>query len=84
MTKTYARYYFDTIQDNVISYQTKRFLEWINKVENIVYNKIHFGLLDLPDEDYMLYFESGCLVTTMAQKIINDFKAYSKFLGIHE
>ena len=33
------------------------FVNWINKVENKVLNRFGFNLLDLPDEDYMLYFE---------------------------
>lgn len=84
MVKTYARNYFDNMKGGMISRETTRFLSWIDEVERIVYAKIHTNLLDLPDEDYMVYFEKNTPPEIIAQKIINDFESFSSFLGIHK
>lgn len=81
MVKTYARNYFDNMKGGMISRETTRFLNWVDEVERIVYAKTHTSLLDLPDEDYMVYFEKNTPPEIMAQRIIKDFDAFSLFLG---
>ena len=49
----------------------KKFVNWINKVEKSVLEKFGFELLELPDEDYMLYFENKYSPSDMV-KIIQD------------
>lgn len=84
MVKTYALHYFDNMIGGMISRETTRFLSWVDEVERLVYAKIHTGLLDLPDEDYMVYFEKNTPPEIMAQRIIKDFDACSLFLGINK
>lgn len=84
MVKTYARNYFDNMKGGMISRETTRFLNWVDEVERIVYAKTHTSLLDLPDEDYMVYFEKNTPSEIMAQRIIKDFDTFSLFLGIHK
>lgn len=33
------------------------FIMWIDKIEKYIFNKYQIYLLDLPDEDYMGYYE---------------------------
>jgi hypothetical protein len=72
------------MRGGMISRDTTRFLSWVDEVERIVYARIHVGLLDLPDEDYMVHFENNTPPEIMAQRIIKDFNACSLFLGINK
>ena len=36
----------------------QQFLSWISRVEKVIQKKLSMNLTDLPDEDYMEYFES--------------------------
>jgi hypothetical protein len=42
---------------NRVSKPDKKFVSWIEKVENKISNMLQVTLLDLPDEDYTRYFE---------------------------
>jgi hypothetical protein len=50
----YVRWYLNKEQEPNI-----RFINWISKVEYKIKQEFGYELLDLPDEDYMLYFESS-------------------------
>lgn len=50
------------------------FVDWINKVERIVNNKIGFLLLDLPDENYMMNYTNKSSYINMAKHIIHQYK----------
>lgn len=45
------------------------FLKWIEQVEKKVIAKYGFTLIDIPDEDYMLYYEQKYSSDTMVQII---------------
>ena len=49
-----------------------KFANWMNKVESKIKNKFNFELLDLPDEDYMMYFESLYTPNQMVQIILES------------
>ncbi len=49
---TYVHWYLNSQTD--INY---KFANWINKVEKQIMSKLNLTLLDLPDEDYMIFFE---------------------------
>lgn len=57
----------------------KKFVKWINTVEGIVLKKIGFTLSDIPDEDYMLNYESQIKPNDMAQYIIKQYDLYSNY-----
>jgi len=58
-----------------VSKQTpdKKFIEWINKIEDFVENVTELKLLELPDEDYMNEFEKGTSWQVYDYAIVNDF-----------
>jgi hypothetical protein len=53
-------------------YPNKKFVHWINKVEKIVHATSHMYLLDLPDNMYMVNFESGMSSVMMAKEVLDD------------
>ncbi len=46
-----------------------RFVQWINKVEQAIYNKFSLNLLDIPDHPYMESFENGLTPRQMVEQI---------------
>ncbi len=64
MPSTYVEYYLSNIQEI-----DNKFLIWISKVEKIIYSKLQMSLIDLPDEDYMYYFENNFGPREMVQII---------------
>jgi len=48
------------------------FFKWIQEIENKVNQTYHLTLLDLPDEDYMVHYESGTTPNAMANMIIKN------------
>jgi hypothetical protein len=57
---------------NSESNPNKKFLEWIGKVEKFIDTKLQLTLIDLPDEDYMRYFESGYSFLDMVSIILES------------
>lgn len=51
--KSYSSYYIK--KNDLVD---EKFVRWINRVEKLVFEKFNIGLLDLPDEDYMYYYEN--------------------------
>lgn len=51
------------------------FAYWISKVEFKLKQKYGFNLLDLPDEDYMVYFESSYSPNMMV-KVISESNGF--------
>jgi hypothetical protein len=49
----------------------KKFVKWMNSVEQKVKDTLHYNLLDLPDEPYFVSFENGASADDMAQHVIN-------------
>ena len=47
----------------------KKFLLWISVVEKIIQKKISMSLIDLPDEDYIMYYESKYTPSDMVKLI---------------
>jgi hypothetical protein len=52
----------------------ENFIEWIKRVEDKVILIYGIKLLDLPDEDYMMYFKKGINSERMADKIFQNNK----------
>jgi hypothetical protein len=67
----YVRWYLNKEKEPNI-----HFVNWISKVEYKIKQEFGCELLDLPDEDYMLYFESSYSPNMMVQIIYksNGFK----------
>lgn len=54
METSYVRWYLDReLKPNI------PFAIWMSKVERKIKQKFGLDLLDLPDEDYIIYFESS-------------------------
>lgn len=52
--QTYVNWYISrTTEPN------QKFISWISIIEKTIQKKLSMDLIDLPDEDYMLYFESN-------------------------
>jgi hypothetical protein len=65
--QTYVDWYIKkTLEPN------KQFLSWISKVEKTIQKKLSMSLTDLPDEDYMEYFESNYTPTDMVKIIFES------------
>jgi hypothetical protein len=52
----------------------ENFLEWIKKVENKILLMYGISLLDLPDENYMDYYEKKLSPELMADEIFQNNK----------
>ena len=63
----YSEYYKLKCTDCNLNY---KFIKWIDRVEKLVYNKFGFGLLDLPDQSYMILFEEGYSVQQMVSQVL--------------
>jgi hypothetical protein len=51
----------------------KKFVTWINIVENKVFEKLKLRLLDIPDEDYMFYYEQKHDPIKISNYVINQY-----------
>jgi uncharacterized membrane protein len=51
---------------------SNEFLKWISVIEEKIQSKYGFTLIDLPDEDYIVYFESKYSTDAMIQKILKS------------
>ena len=69
--------YYKLKQTDKSNFQTDRkFIHWVDTVEYIVMGKLKMGLLDLPDENYIVNFENGMVAGEMAKKIIDGYFYY--------
>lgn len=48
------------------------FIEWIEEIENYIILNFGFTLIDLPDEDYIFYFENNYTPEMMIKIILNS------------
>lgn len=62
--KTYVEWY-----KNNTSEPNEKFLAWISKVEKKIMTKLSLSLIDLPDEDYIMYFEENITPNDMVKII---------------
>jgi hypothetical protein len=53
-------------------YYDIKYSDWMDQVEEIVYDRIKLQLLDLPDQMYMHYFENGYTTDEMADIVFED------------
>jgi hypothetical protein len=53
-----------------------KFIVWVNQVEQIVIKNLNMNLLEIPDEDYMYYYESKMSSNDMAKIILDQYKIY--------
>lgn len=60
----YVRWYINRVAEPNLA-----FANWMTKVEFKLKLKYGFNLLDLPNEDYMIYFESSYSPDMMVQVI---------------
>jgi hypothetical protein len=67
----YSEYYLSKNNE-----PNNNFVVWITRVENTVLRKYGFTLLDIPDEDYMLYFENNYSPNDMVKIIHENFFFY--------
>lgn len=74
----YSEYYISQNIKKNIPIDAK-FVKWINTVEGIVLKKLNMSLSDIPDEDYMLNYESKIEPNDMAQYIIKQYDLYSNY-----
>jgi hypothetical protein len=51
----------------------KKFMIWMDKIEEYVFSSIGMYLLDLPDEEYMYYFENNISYEYVGDKIISEY-----------
>ena len=49
------------------------FIEWKNKINKLVYNKIQLNLEDLPDEDYYILWELENEPENVANIVLKDY-----------
>jgi len=62
-------YIIKTSQDEI----DKKFIIWMDKIEEYVFLSIGIYLLDLPDEEYMYYFENNVSYEYVGDKIISEY-----------
>lgn len=55
-----------------IPHPNNKFVKWIREVENKIVTLYGFTLLDIPDEEYMGYFESSYSPNQVVQIIIES------------
>jgi hypothetical protein len=67
----YVDYYIakNTKNNQVINF---KFVVWINQIEKYFIDKYCINLLDLPDEDYMFYFDENYSHKEVIDIIINN------------
>lgn len=80
MPHRYSQNYFMNCHGEMMHSIDWQFMRWVDDIENIVLEKTHFNLLDLPDEDYMYNFENHVTANVMAQKIIDSFENYASIV----
>lgn len=78
MPQSYANYYFERCRLGGDKPDTK-FAKWVNQIEKQIKNKLNVSLLDLPDEPYMAWYESGESIDTCVEYILEDSHFYSTF-----
>ncbi len=49
-----------------------KFIQWIDKVELIINNKLNCDLLDIPDYPYMVSYEVGLSPSDVAKEILKN------------
>lgn len=68
----YSTYYIDhCLKNNDVP--DGKFIDWINKIESEVINKIHVNLLDLPDQMYMEFFENSKSIEYVSNIVVSDY-----------
>ena len=71
----YSEHYIE--QATRANYQiNQKFVIWVDTVEKIVYKKLRSNLIDLPDEDYMQYYENKMNPLEVAKYIIEQNSIY--------
>jgi hypothetical protein len=50
----------------------KGFASWMNEIEKLVYSTYGFYLEDIPDEDFMVWYENGTTVRNAFAEIIRN------------
>jgi hypothetical protein len=55
-------------------------MDWIDEVENIVFNTIGIGLLDLPDEAYRMNHDNNWSAEEMANYVIHEYEKTVQFM----
>ena len=69
----YSNYYIINCTKNHIPINTK-FVDWINQIEIYIQSKYQVGLLDIPDEPYMINWEKGISSDQMIKHIEEDLE----------
>lgn len=69
---SYSKHYIDYNTKNNIDID-KKFITWINIVENNVQKTLNLSLLDIPDEDYMVYYEEKHDPIEISKYIIRQY-----------
>jgi hypothetical protein len=59
------------------------FIEWIDKVETLVYNYTGYYLLELSDEPYMIMFEQNLTPTETSQYCISNTFFVKNFTSVN-
>ena len=65
---SYSNYYKKKITGEFDS----NFIKWIDKIENEIYKKFQLYLRDLPDEDYILFYENNYSPKFIVKMIIQN------------
>lgn len=53
-----------------------KFVNWMDEIETTVTSKTGLRLLDIPDENYMVNFESGYSPTEMVEIILSQLELF--------
>lgn len=69
---SYSKYFL--INNNEPDYN---FISWIDNVEKLVFESYGVNLLDLPDKDYMYYYENNYQPDDMFKKI-QEFNGFTQ------
>ncbi len=54
-----------------------KFLKWIDTIEQSILNKYNLNLLDIPDENYMYYFENNYTTKEVIRIIQDDLQIFN-------
>ncbi len=65
----YSEYYKQRNPENKTN---TKFIKWIDQVEKSIIEKLGVGLLDLPDQLYMMSWEAGHTSNQMVEQILED------------